>query len=102
MKRYKLINILLVLLLSFSVAPSFVIEENPQHTGIHVCAAELNHDSSLGCGHTHSYQCEFHNLYILSDNTIPLLRERTSLAPSFRLKLYTYYQAEKLIKPPIA
>ncbi len=104
-KKHKYINLLLVFMLSFSMAHSFVVEENPQPIDSHECVGcvvELEHSSHSNSDHSHVFNCEFHNPYILSDNATLLLSEKVAASTSFTPKSYTYYHSNKLIKPPIA
>lgn len=104
-KKHKYINLLLVLMLSFSMAHSFVIEESHQKIDSHGCVGcvvEVGQDAHSNFEHSHVFNCEFHNPYILSDNTTLLLSEKVTASTSFTPKSYTYYHSNKLIKPPIA
>lgn len=104
-KKHKYINLLLVFMLSFSMAHSFVVEENQQQIDSYECVGcvvELEHHSYSNSEHSHVFHCEFHTPYILSDTTTILLSRKVISSTSFTPKLYTYYHSNKLIKPPIA
>ena len=104
-KKHKYIHLLLVFMLSFSMAHSFVVEENHQDIDSHVCTGcvvEFEHHSHSNPEHSHVFHCEFHNPYILADNTTLLLSEKVTSSTSFTPKSYTYYHSNKLNKPPIA
>lgn len=103
-KKHTYINLLLVFMLSFSMAHSFVIEENHHDIDSHVCngcVVEVEDNSHSNDEHNHVFHCEFHNPYILSDNTTLPLSGKVTSSTSFTPKLYTYYHSNKLIKPPI-
>jgi hypothetical protein len=102
MKRNKYVAMLLVLILSFSLLHSFVAEERHQHIDTHECVVELEQPSHSDSQHAHVFHCEFHHLYILSDNMAIFGSERISSSPSFGPKLYAYYRINRLIKPPIS
>lgn len=100
--KHKYINLLLVFMLSLSIAHSFLVDETHQHIDSHVCAGcivESEHHSDSE--HNHIFHCEFHTPYILSNNTTLLLSEKVSSPTSFTPKLYIYNHFNKLIKPPI-
>ena len=101
MKTNKFMTILLVFMLSFSISHSLVIEENHSLTDICECVVESNHQSNLDSEHSHIFHCEFHNSYILSDNTSLFLGKKLVSASIFTIKPYIYYQTEELVKPPI-
>lgn len=101
--KHKYIKLLLILILSLSIAHSFVLEENHQHTNCDhsVLESEHKHTPSISkC--THVFHCELHNLYLSSGSTALYLSEKVSTYISFSPNSYAYYHPNKLIKPPIA
>lgn len=89
-------------MLSFSVAHAFVVEENHSKIEVHECAVEFEHHSHSDPKHNHVFHCEFHNVYILSDNSTLQLSEKVYILAAFIPKFHTYFHPNKLIKPPIA
>ena len=104
MKKNKFTAFLLVFMLSFSLAHSFVIEENHEHSDVREWVAEFTHHSHMDSEHNHDniLHCEFHNSYILAQNMLYFSNTKISLTPTFNPELYTYYKTDNFIKPPIA
>lgn len=102
MKRNQLVALLLILMLSFSITHSFVVEENHEHTDVHEWVAEISHQAHLDAEHDDSFHCEFHNSYIIPLNITSILDTLISLVPTFKSKLYAHFITYNLTRPPIA
>jgi len=101
-KKHKYIKLLLIFMLSISIAHSFVLEESHPHTNCNNCVVEFEHQSPSHSKCTHVFHCELHNLYLSLDTKALYLSEKVSTYISFSPNSYAYYHPNKLIKPPIA
>ncbi|CAA6819008.1 MAG: Unknown protein [uncultured Sulfurovum sp.] len=100
--KHKYIKLLLILILSVSIAHSFVLEENHQHVNCDHCVNESEQQHTPSVSKCTNINCELHNLYLASDTTALYLSEKVSTYISFSPNSYAYYHPNKLIKPPIA
>lgn len=101
MKKSKVITMLLVFMLSFSLAHSIVLEEHYEFTDTMNCTSECCHHVDSKVEHEPCYYCEFNSPSNIPVNTILLLSEKIFSTPPFSSNLYNNYKNEELIKPPI-
>jgi len=104
MKKVKYINILLLVMFSFSILHSFVLEESEHyHHSIEKNMLDKNTDilkSELKESHT--LHCEFHHSYILTQNFTFSSNISVSTPPLFKPNFYAYCKMDNFLKPPIA
>jgi DNA-binding MltR family transcriptional regulator len=104
MKRVKFINILLIMMFSFSILHSFVLEDAHHH---HTYEKEWSGDKNTyalddDIQEMHDNFCEFHHSYILVQNSTVIPNLKLSSSPLSNLNSYTYYKIGNFLKPPIS
>ena len=103
MKKVKLVNILLLLMFSFSVVHSFALEEeHHHHISEQTWIGECSHVEYDDVEDTHNLYCEFHHSYVLTQNFTIHSHSSIYSNPLFISKVYTYYKTDNFLKPPIA
>ncbi|WP_321779485.1 hypothetical protein [Sulfurimonas sp.] len=100
MKKIKLINILLLLILCFSISHGFIIK-NEQHSDALEYVSEFSHDVHDELNKSCDFHCEFHTSYILTDIFFLKTNHTPTLKVSSITKLYFYHPSESFLKPPI-
>ena len=102
MKKKKLINILLLLVLSFSISHAFIIEHQHHHSNVHEYVNEFSHTMHEHTDDDYDFHCEFHISYILADNLYIKPTAPNSSNVNSRSITYVYYSSENFLKPPIS
>jgi len=100
LKKIKLLNILLLLLLSFSISHAFIIEDE-HHSSVNEYIDEFSHSLHDDADKPCDLHCEFHISYILTDAFCIQTNSQITLQPFSKSKLYIYHLLYNFLKPPI-
>ncbi|WP_424565580.1 hypothetical protein [Sulfurimonas sp.] len=96
----KLINILLLLVLGFSISHGFIIKDKPNSDTVEYIV-EFSHDLHEELKKNCDFHCDFHTSYILTDTFFLKINYTPTLKVSSNTKLYFYHPSENFLKPPI-